>query len=210
MNVCTEEMFLKDVPNHTMTIIKDDGVNRHIKFSKNGSSVYRFDLITWAGKLCIDGDCGTYVFSRIYDMFEFFRMDENDFNHSKERTLNINPMYWGEKLNSISKDGGYKEYSENLMKSVMLDYVKSYWEFENEDQEQEVRQQLEDEVFSCFENNEGHDYALADDFKSEYGHEFIDLWDYSFKEYTFHYLWCLYAIVYGIQMYDQSKLEKVA
>lgn len=49
----TEEQFLGCVKNHSMEIIKDDDVHRHIKFSNNGSSDYRIDLITWPGCLCI-------------------------------------------------------------------------------------------------------------------------------------------------------------
>lgn len=207
MNECTEEQFLQDTDGHSMKIIRDEGLHRHIRFSKGGSSIYRFDLITWPGVLCIESDCGAYVFSRIDDMFDFFRMDERDFNHSKGRSLNINPVYWGEKLLSIDKNGGYQEYSEEKMKKAVLNYVESYWEFESEEQEREVRLQLSEDVLDRFENDERYDYELADDFKSDYGHEFEDLWDYSFKVYTLHYLWCLYAIVHGIQMYDASKLS---
>jgi hypothetical protein len=35
--------------------------------------------------------------------------------------------------------------------------------------------------------------------------ELTDLWEYDFKSYTFHYIWCLYAIVWGIRTYDLSK-----
>lgn len=210
MGECTEDRFLKDVVNHSMNVIRDDGLYRHISFTNNGSSVYRFDLITWPGRLCIDGDCGTYVFTRITDMFEFFRMDRSDFNHSDKRKLNINAGYWGEKLQSIGTNAGYKEYSDELMRSVILEYVESYWEFETDEEEVAVRQQLQDEVLDRFENDESHDYRLAGDFESEHGHVFEDLWDHSFQQYTFHYLWCLYAIVYGIQMYDASKKQEAA
>jgi len=205
MSECTEDRFLKDVEAHSMKVIRDDGVHRHINFSNNGSSVYGFNLITWPGHLCIAGDCGTYVFSRIDDMFDFFRMKKNDFNHSENRKLNINTGYWGEKLQSIGTNAGYEEYSEDVFKSTILDYVSGYWEFESDEVKEEVLQELEDQVLSCLEDNEYQDYNSADTFKSTHGHEFEDLWECSFKQYTFHYLWCLYAIVYGIGIYDQSK-----
>jgi hypothetical protein len=210
MSECTEDRFLKDAANHSMEVIKDDGVHRHLSFTNGGSSCYRFDLITWPGNLCIAGDCGTYVFSRIEDMFDFFRMKKNDFNHSKDRKLNINTGYWGEKLQAIGTNAGYEEYSEDLLKSEILRNVTDYWEFESTEIKDEVLQELEDDVFSQFGDDEYHDYHIADSFKSTHGHELTDLWECSFKQYTFHYLWCLYAIVYGIGVYDQSKKSKAA
>ncbi len=73
---CDEARFLKDVANHEMQIIRDDGVQRHLRFKKPGTMCYHFDLITWGGHLCYTGDMGTYVFTRVHDMFDFFRMGD--------------------------------------------------------------------------------------------------------------------------------------
>lgn len=73
-----EQRFLNDVANHEMIIIRDDGVNRHVRFKRPNSSCMYFDLITWPGHLCYTGDMGSYVFRRLEDMFEFFRTDRND------------------------------------------------------------------------------------------------------------------------------------
>lgn len=70
---CTEERFLRDVAKHEMTVIRDDGVHRHIRFKQPDSGMMFFDLITWPGFLCYCGDMGTYVFQRTQDMFGFFR-----------------------------------------------------------------------------------------------------------------------------------------
>ena len=35
--------------------------------------------------------------------------------------------------------------------------------------------------------------------------EFYDFWETDLEEYTFRYLWCLYAIVWGITQYDKQK-----
>src|SRR5690348_13144744 len=95
-----EQWFLKDVSTHEMIVIRDDGANRHIRFKRPGTSCMYFDLITWPGYLCYTGDMGTYVFSRLEDMFEFFRTDR-DYNKRKGRELSINPKYWGEKLQAV-------------------------------------------------------------------------------------------------------------
>ena len=62
---CTEERFLKDAAAHQMEVLRDDGVNRHLRFKNPESSAYWFEIITWPGTLCIDGDMGTFVFRRL-------------------------------------------------------------------------------------------------------------------------------------------------
>ena len=51
-DVCTEQRFLTDAAQHEMTIIRDDGVHRHIQFKRPGTRCYQFDLIRWPGYLC--------------------------------------------------------------------------------------------------------------------------------------------------------------
>lgn len=86
---CTEERFLKDVAKHEMTVIRDDGINRHLRFKNPNDSSYWFDLITWPGTLCIDGDCGTYVFKRTPDMFQFFRTDSTSLPNGKTDSVKL-------------------------------------------------------------------------------------------------------------------------
>lgn len=201
MNQCTEERFLEDVKNHKLEIVKNDGVNRHLRFRRPGSITYWFDLITWNGHLCITGDCGTYVFSRIEDMFEFFRTDEAYKKTHPERKLFINTGYWGEKLLSISQSGGYEEFSqETFEENIKKDFEE--WEFDSEEQKAEVWGEVASEVLDNSHDGDIRAFDAALSFKSEHGHNFADFWEYSCKEFTFHYLWCLYAIAWGIQEYD--------
>ena len=46
------------------------------------------------------------------------------------------------------------------------------------------------------------------DFKSRGGYEFTDFWEHNFQEYTYHYIWQLYAIVWGINVWDKSLKDK--
>lgn len=210
---CTEERLLNDVKNHSMEILRDDGdAARHISFTNNGSSIYRFDLITWPGHLCIAGDCGTYVFSRIRDMFEFFRMDDNDFNKRPDRRLNINPGYWGEKLQSIGTNAGYKEFDGDAFRDRVTYMFNTFWEdTENEEAKAECWEAIQDEVLSQVDNGEHFSYSAAHDFfyKTPDGISdfyFQDFFDGGGTEcYSFQYIWCLYAIVYGISEYDKHK-----
>ena len=102
MRQCTEAQFLKDVSGHQMRVIRDDGKHRHVRFEKPGSSCMHFELITWPGYLAYVGDMGSYVFSRLPDMFQFFRMGDGDLNHN-ERGLSINPSYWAGKIEAADR-----------------------------------------------------------------------------------------------------------
>ncbi|SDY37553.1 hypothetical protein [Nitrosomonas sp. Nm58] len=206
-HACTEERFLNDVKDHSMEIIRDDGVHRHIKFSRNGSSVYRLDLITWPGRLCIDGDFGTYVFSRVSDMFDFLRTRPE--RPEGKKGLFINPSYWGEKLLSIGTNAGYKEFNielfENAVRHHFDNYIAHELEEGDDDFEAEIWEKIEDQVLSRSRDGE---HAACDAINSfNYkGIEFIDFFDgVDCKSYTFDYTWCLYAIVYGISKYDEAK-----
>jgi len=48
-------------------------------------------------------------------------------------------------------------------------------------------------------------FHAANDFESETDFEFCDFWENSFKTFTFHFIWRLYAIVWAIQQYDALK-----
>jgi len=35
--------------------------------------------------------------------------------------------------------------------------------------------------------------------------EFTDFWDHDLSEYTHHFVWCCYALAWGIKKYDETK-----
>jgi hypothetical protein len=191
MDKCTQERFLNDVKNHEMQIISDDGVSRRIRFKEPGTSCYYFDLITWSGHLCVTGDCGTYVFNRIEDMFEFFRYDR------------INPGYWEEKCISIDRHGGTEKYNPDKFKHHVLH---AFWHGTSEMPRTERRElwaEIKEEVLP--HAHDGIERAL--DAAMSFNHEefkFIDFWNHEFTELSFHFIWNLYAIIYGISKYDEA------
>ena len=209
--LCTEKQFLKDIKYHSIEIVKDNGVHRHISFTNGGSQVYRFDLITWPGHLCITGDMGTYVFRRLNDMFEFFRMGDGDFNKRSGKRLNINAGYWGEKLQSVSTQGGYREFNEDGFKERVISFYREHVESEepSEKEKNDLWQRIKCEVIETLECNEQAAYDAVHDFEYK-GFRFQDFFDGgATDQHTFHYIWCLYAIVYGINEYDRIKEEKL-
>lgn len=203
---CTEQRFLKDIERHNMTVNLDDGVHRHLTFKREGSRCYRFDLVTWPGHLTVTGDCGTYTFERVPDMFDFFRPGPDYKLRHPEGPLFVNPGYWGQKLNSICKLGGYREYSETAFTQRVKSHFNDYCEYGDDMDTGALWQAIKQNVLSrAYIETDA--YAAVSDF--EYGDfDFVDFFDSSggTDEYTFHYIWCLYAIVSGIETYDTHKL----
>lgn len=214
---CTEDRFLSDIPEHQMTIIRDDGVNRTIRFGRPGSSCYYFDILTWPGKLCISGDMGTWVFQRVTDMFKFFRPPER---HAGPQ-LYINASYWAEKL-ANGTNGGHAaavEWSEEKFRESVKDRFDSHYrdnmpEDGEDDKEAERRQRemadvwdkIEDEILRCEDRHEMQRAAY------EFSHEGFSLRDEvpSGEVYIFQFIWCLYAIVWAIRQYDASRVTVAA
>ena len=185
---CTEERFASDVSNHAMTVLRADGVERHLRFRKPGTSCYWFDILTWNGTLCIDGDCGTFVFRRVPDMFEFFRDDGGA----------INPTYWGEKCVTAGKQE-LTEFDWDTFAKHVNDYV--------EDEPDAVRDVVLDALCSAEPDEFGAVTFIRDFDHADFS--FLD-WEYDSRVYTFHFIWCLRAIVWAIQQWDAAQQEIAA
>lgn len=196
----TEEQFLKDVSNHKMSVLQDTSVYRHLVFS-SGSLNQRFELVTWPEHLVICGDMGGQTFCRIRDMFELFRMRENDLNDHKDRKLNINTGYWAEKI--VAKDPrGYEQFCRDYLKSALNDEYQS-WDFEDSEYADQVWSELSD-IIEDSENEQDARYRV-EAYQSTSGHTITDFFETNLTDYTYHYIWQLYAIVWGIQQYDTFK-----
>jgi hypothetical protein len=215
---CSEERFLRDVAKHEMTVIRDDGVHRHIRFKQPDSSNMFFDLVTWPGFLCYSGDMGTYVFQRTQDMFGFFR---------KNGRLNgIDHRYWAEKIEAADRTGVEKHSHDEFTRQIN-DWTDQQAEAEKPGDDEperlvlwaeayaELRAEVESEVLSA-DSNEVRCFDAANDFQHagdawqafhgpDAKFEFTDFWEVDTKEYTPRFLWCCYALAWGIEQYDTAK-----
>jgi hypothetical protein len=221
-----KDRFLEDTKNHSMEVLMDNGVYRHLSFTDNGSSDCRFDITTWPGHLCVSGDMGTFVFSRLHDMFAFF-------DSKIDSKYPINPGYWGEKIEASSGTRGtsYKEFSFDLFKELVLsEYENFAADYEDEDAEgltesysddkqsytqmlSELRAAIDEEVLGCDSNDvRAFDAASEFNWQSDDGtlkFDFADFWEHDCTEYSLRYLWILYAIVWGIGKYNKAKTQEV-
>lgn len=215
-----EATFLEDVAEHQMIVLRDDGVNRHIRFKRPGTSCYYFDLITWPGHLCYTGDMGTYVFQRLEDMFEFFRTDREHLRLKDGKTLAINLSYWGEKLNAVDRSDGYKNFSMDAFRAAVKETFERYTEMsesELEDFDDAERARLAQEKEELWSTVEQCVYNAEDQFEAvsairDWDNDdlFADFWDRDFMEYSHSFQWCCYALAWGIKNYDEAKDRQAA
>lgn len=194
----TYDSFLSDVSGHTMQVLRDDGLYRHLRFRENDSFCMGFDLITWPGGLCYTGDMGTYVFERIDDMFAFFR---------REDPAQADRYYWAQKCVSRDRDGVRQFSFERFMAvldELLVEFVQAH-ELSSHDTEV-LRDQVRDYILS--ERDYG-DCQLCVAQASQFewnGHlVFPEIHlGYNFEEFTRRFVWCCYAIPWGIAQYDAS------
>ena len=196
MAECTKERFLEDVSRHEVTILRDDGLYRHVRFSRPNSGIMRFDLVTWPGYLCYCGDVGEYVFSRIDDMFSFFRRADGG----------INEGYWAEKCYAQDR-GGVKRYSPEKARQQIVDYLEAV------DADDVVKKEVEDDLFFAMDDMGEEEFrSYVDSFSCESADggefRFRDFYEYDLMEYSFRFIWCCYAMSWGIRQYDLMKGEQ--
>lgn len=207
--MCTEKIFLNNVADHQIEVIRDDGVHRHIRFKKPDTSNMYFDLITWPGALCYTGDMGTYVFRRLTDMFEFFRTDQKTpYLASKGLTLGINLSYWAEKLEAVDRHGDHQEFSPEKFKRVVCEHRKEWLRECPKADRRGLWNAIRDDVLICADDGESLARHAANGFRHETPTQkfyFTDFWEYNLDAYTYHFQWCCYAIAWGVKKYDELK-----
>jgi hypothetical protein len=210
---CTQQEFERDVAQHKMSVIRDNGTDRHLMFRRPDGSPYWFEILTWPGSLCIRGDMGTYVFSRLTDMFEFFRTDDR----RDPKALNINKSYWCEKLRATSCDGygkgAAKRFDAGRFEQRVKERFDDYFADRGITDERRVElwAEIQSEVLDYVTDAEGgggEAFRRLNDFRDEeFPKLFEDSWEWNCDDYTFHFVWCLYAIAWAIRQYDAAKAE---
>jgi len=201
-----KENFIKDVEEHKLKIIKDDGVYRHLLFKNQKRGAYWTEIITSPNLLTINGDMGTYVFSRLNDMFEFFRNDE----------LKINYHYWTEKL-KVNRES-YKYFDIELYKENIIKYIEEYFEESIDNVDKEFYNdylkniiEAEDEIDAMNKIREFYIYSedvilkkLPDSYKYFNFDDFKEDWGNCYRP-DYRYVWNLFCIVKIIQEYEKIK-----
>ncbi len=186
------ESFLKDVASHKMVVCSGGGpLYRHLKFKRSEPNSWNqwFELVTWPGALAISGDMGSFIFRRVDDMFSFFRRSE----------LGINESYWSEKCEAVDRNTPIKVFDPAKYRECITSSVDNY-----DLDEQRKRDILEDLQLEVFNQEDQRDaYQALCNFEHD-GFSFSDAWEIRGEVYSGRFLWCLYAIVWGIQRWDAA------
>ncbi len=187
----SRERFLKDIKGHTMTVLRNDGLYRHVRFMKPrdvGGSEYWFDLITWPGNLVFRGDGDSFAFAREPDMFGFFG----------KKTLSINPGYWAQKL-TIKQDV-VKEYNKDLLIQHVREACDDMRDTGSASLANDVWEDMEDEDSNGMLETLEDARAFLN--KWEGDDAWSDTWEWDLTGYDWWFLWALHGIVWGIQQHE--------
>lgn len=199
----TYESFLKDVSQHQIEVLKEEGLFRQVRFAKPGCSDMQFDLVTWPGHLCYTGDMGTYVFARVADMFDFF---------SRGAPGRINPDYWGEKVQAADRDGVLAFDTvqfEKAVKCELIQWLRDNAEVTTKDERRELWDEVMDEVIAG-EGLPMHRVHQFGHYVSEEAGDFYfeNLYERDLQTHTERFLWCCHAIAWGVRQYKAQLGER--
>ncbi|GAA2696402.1 hypothetical protein [Actinoplanes palleronii] len=183
------KMFELNTVEHELTVLHDDGLYRHILMAKPGTGLYRYELITWPGHLAISGDLDSYVFARIQDMFAFFRGHE------------VNPTYWAEKVKDDHKRTS--SYSEDMFKQLVTEHLDDLADADLTDEQRETRDEIKERVNDGEGDCEDGAREILRD--GEQAGLWSGTWEWDLRDWDWHFLYCLNAIVAGIKAYDKAK-----
>jgi len=191
------EQFASNTRRHELTVVRDDGLHRHLRFRAPDSGFYWFDLVTWPGYLTFVGDWPAHVFARVPDMFEFFR-GKSGWNRDT-----INPGYWAEKLQSDRNCA--MRYSEHKFRSLVADDVDQYADEWPGLRDAVAAQILGDEAHWDIAFEDGAREALRDfEFRLNDRRVFAfeGAWEWDFADWDWAFLMACHAIQWGIAQYD--------
>lgn len=186
--------FARDTAGHEMTVLHDQGLYRHLRFMNPKNSEYWFEIVTWPGSLAMRGDLGDgYVFTRLNDMFEFFRAD---------RRWGINPHYWAEKLGGGRSS--VQEYSEDAFRQIVRELFVSAVRCGEAPRGlgKAVRADILDQ--DLWDEDEARKLLETFEYK---GFAFGETWEFNFRDYDSSFLWACHAIVWGIAQYDAARKQ---
>ncbi|ORJ99835.1 hypothetical protein [Prescottella equi] len=186
------KMFAVSTTEHQMTVLHDDGVYRHIRFAKPGTGLYHWDLVTWPGHLCIDGDLESFTFSREHDMFGFFAMDRG----------RINPQYWAEKITNRSVQT--RVYRPEKAKAAVVEEFLSqrHW---RPGPALPAWEDLRMFVLDEYVMDDEHEFQSAVSGWSYGDWRFEDTYEWDLRDWDHHYLIACHAIAWGVQQYRAAK-----
>lgn len=103
---------------------------------------------------------------------------------------------------AADKNDGIKEYSADKFRKVIKEILD-----DDEETTDELREAVAEEVLCVADDGAAAAHEAARDFLWNGKQYFTDFWEYSLNVYTHRFLWCCYALAWGIQAYDMGTAE---
>lgn len=223
------ERFARDTADHTLTVLHDDGLYRHLRFTSTDNRFYWFELVTWPGRLAFTGGIGAgFVFARLDDMFEFFRTAGM---HAGDNPNRIHPGYWAEKV--IDGRERCSAYSEEKALGTVGEYIDGWAEryddlvagheaevrryealprFEQSMRPAPVPPKTVGELREIVANFEADGLTMHEDGARDLLRELErvgllrDTWEWDLSDWSWEFLWACNAIAWGVRRYDEAKV----
>jgi len=190
-----------DLARHKMTIIHEKGVHRTLRFARPGSSSLHFFIATWPGHLAISGDVEDYIFSRLPDMFDFFR------GHPSR---DIDYRYWAEKCVAAPSrsPGGCMSFDEELWDEAIRSEMSAHLSrFDWHDKRQIVFEAKHGwkQILETTPNDAREAVELAMSWECPVSGEtpFGEFWEHRLESPSHWFRWTCHAIRWAIRRYDQ-------
>lgn len=181
------EAFARNTSDHELTVIREDGLYRHLRLAEPGTRMWSIDILTWPGHLATTGDIGSgFMFSRESDMIGFF--DKRGDWRTDYGAPEIDFRYWAEKLCGHTIGDVYEHSPREFMNIVnesVAEYVNDGNTLSDDDRAvlmAEARQASDDarEAYEFLAENED---VLGS-----------DSWELNFTEIDFQFALACYAI----------------
>ncbi|WP_325086410.1 hypothetical protein [Acinetobacter johnsonii] len=209
MNQPTLEQFLKDVAHHQLTVNLDQGLFRDLTIQRPGCCEMHYHITTRPGYLMFTGDMGSFVFTRLADMFGFFR-DKDGYD--------INPGYWEEKLEAVDSRGGAKGFSSDLAKEILIEHLQDHLEgldsgrYDKDQSDTEEAKEAVEHLIGLAEDDKHDFYETLRNWDADDagGLDMDCWWEWDFSDHTYRYIWACFAIVHAIKLYDAHKSNEVS
>lgn len=202
------QRFQRETAEHQMTVLRDDGLYRHVRFRHPKRGIYWFDLITVPGALIFRGDGDSFVFQRLPDMFEFFR--------GSAYLGNPNISYWAEKLT----DGRDRVmvYDQEILADFVKEEVAEVVAAQKDGTLAELEKEVQAEVLDYLCGDESLDRHVVDQFefyandsdrfawpKKAPDFQFEYMYEWRCQDYDWWFVWACHGIVWGITKYDAHR-----
>lgn len=196
------ESFAEGTTEHVMTIVKDDGLYRRLRFAKPGSFQFYFEVITWPGYIALTGDMRSLMMTRVEDMIGFVASPGSD---------EIDFRYWAQKV--VASAGNIKQWC----CSVMIEQLHEAWVdhcleegvCQDSDDGRAAWAEIQDDIIDTSAAYGEHDERTYAEAISNFtgAVSLLDAWEWDCRDLEFDIYWQMLALRYAANAYLAAKVS---